>query len=192
MGNIGRKEDVVSLCLDQFVQKGLYRTTSRDLSKALMLQSGGLYYYFSSKDEAVIACAEEASFLLEDGLIIPALSDLHDPDLLVSNLYERANTLAPMMCFLSQVCSANEYRDAMRPALIRLSQRYQEYAKRFAQKVGCKDKDVEPYVYICISAISNYMLFGEQFYIAPQMDMVKLKLKEMLSDSTQKSTGEKV
>jgi len=180
MGNIDRKEEVISTCLEQFVKKGLYRTTSRDLSKALKLQSAGLYYYFTTKDEAVIACAEEASFLLEDGLIVPALSDLNDPDLLVSNLFSRADALAPMMRFLVQVCSANEYREAMKPALVRLSHRYQEYSKRFAKKFDCPVQEVEPYVYMCISSISNYMLFGEQSYIVPQMEMVKGKLKEML------------
>lgn len=187
MGNNDRREEVLTACLDQFVKKGLYRTTSRDLSKALKLQSSGLYYYFATKDEAVIACAEEASFLLEDGLIIPAFNDLTDPDKLVSNLYERADRLAPMMCFLSQVCSANEYREAMKPALFRLSQRYQEYAKRFARKFECKVHDMEPYVYMCISAISNYMLFGEQSYIAPQMEMVKTKLKELLLKTEKRS-----
>ena len=180
MGNIDRKEEVISTCLEQFVKKGLYRTTSRDLSKALKLQSAGLYYYFTTKDEAVIACAEEASFLLEDGLIVPALSDLNDPDLLVSNLFSRADALAPMMRFLVQVCSANEYREAMKRALVRLSHRYQEYSKRFANKFDSPVQEVEPYVYMCISSISNYMLFGEQSYIVPQMEMVKGKLKEML------------
>lgn len=34
MGNIDRKEEVISTCLEQFVKKGLYRTTSRDLAVA--------------------------------------------------------------------------------------------------------------------------------------------------------------
>lgn len=186
MGGTDRKEEVLTACLDQFVKKGLYRTTSRDLSKALKLQNSGLYYYFDSKDEAVIACAEEASFLLEDGLIIPALSDIPDSDKLVSNLYERANKLAPMMRFLSQVCSANEYREAMKPALFRLDQRFQEYAKRFAEKFDCKINDIEPYFSMCITSISSYMLFGEESYIGPQMDMVKKKLKELLVDAASK------
>lgn len=82
--------------------------SERDLSKALKLQNAGLYYYFQSKDDAVIACAEEASFLLEDGLIVPALSDIYDPEILVKNLFTRADSLALMMRFLAQVCSANE------------------------------------------------------------------------------------
>lgn len=190
MGDIGRHEEVVSTCLDQFVKKGLYKTTSRDLSKALKLQNAGLYYYFQSKDDAVIACAEEASFLLEDGLIVPALGDIYDPEILVKNLFSRADSLAPMMRFLAQVCSANEYMDAMKPALFRLSQRYQEYAKRFAQKLRCDVQTVEPFVYMSISSISNYMLFGEQSYIIPQMEMVKAKLTEILSSVNDESNRE--
>lgn len=190
MGDIGRHEEVVSTCLDQFVKKGLYKTTSRDLSKALKLQNAGLYYYFQSKDDAVIACAEEASFLLEDGLIVPALSDIYDPEILVKNLFTRADSLALMMRFLAQVCSANEYMDEMKPALFRLSQRYQEYAKRFAQKLRCDVQTVEPFVYMSISSISNYMLFGEQSYIIPQMEMVKVKLTEILSSANDESNRE--
>lgn len=190
MGGTDRKEEVLTACLGQFVKKGLYRTTSRDLSKALKLQNSGLYYYFDSKDEAVIACAEEASFFLEDGLIIPALSDINDPDKLIPNLYERATKLAPMMRFLSQVCSANEYRESMKPALFRLTQRFQEYAKRFAEKFNCSVNEIEPFFSMCITSISSYMLFGEYSYIAPQMDMVKAKLKELQNNTASRVAKE--
>lgn len=189
MGITDRKEEVLTACLDQFVKKGLYRTTSRDLSKALKLQNSGLYYYFDSKDEAVIACAEEASFLLEDGLVIPALSDIADPDRLMSNLFERANKLAPMMRFLSQVCSANEYRESMKPALFRLNQRFQEYAKRFAKKIDCSVNEIEPYFSMCITSLSNYMIFGEHSYIAPQINMINTKLKELLDNAASHVDG---
>lgn len=188
MGGIDRKKEVLTACLDQFVKKGLYRTTSRDLSKALKLQNSGLYYYFDSKDEAVIACAEEASFLLEDGLIIPAFSDIADPDKFISDLFERANKLAPMMCFLFQVCSANEYRESMKPALFRLNQRFQEYAKCFAKKFDCSVNEFEPYFSMCITSLSSYMLFGEYSYIAPQIDTIKTKLEELL-DNAAKCAG---
>ena len=53
--NVERKEAAVNACLNEFVKNGLYNITLRDLSKAMNLQSGGLYYYFSSKDEAVVS-----------------------------------------------------------------------------------------------------------------------------------------
>ena len=50
MGDIGRHEEVVSTCLDQFVKKGLYKTTSRDLSKALKLLNCPKIYRQHKKD----------------------------------------------------------------------------------------------------------------------------------------------
>ena len=60
-----RRKEVVNICLDLFVEKGLYKTSTRDLSKALQLQSGGLYYYFQTKDDVVVACVEAAILPLE-------------------------------------------------------------------------------------------------------------------------------
>jgi len=87
--NMEKKEAAVNACLNEFVKNGLYNTTSRDLSKAMNLQSGGLYYYFASKDEAVIVCAEEASFLLENEMIVVALADINNPQQLIDNLQKR-------------------------------------------------------------------------------------------------------
>lgn len=71
-----RKKEVINICLDLFIEKGLTSTSTRSLSSALKLQNAGLYYYFESKDEAVIACAEEAALRLEKCLIAPAMREI--------------------------------------------------------------------------------------------------------------------
>lgn len=100
----------------------------------MKLKSGGLYYYFSAKDEAVVACAEEAAFQLENRLITPALKEVDDPDKMLAKLKERATEMAPTMRFLSQVCSTPRYREELTPALGRLCQRYRKYSEQFAKK----------------------------------------------------------
>lgn len=64
MDNSDRRKEILNVCLDTFINKGLSETTVRDLSTALKLQSGGIYYWFKDKDEAVVACAEEAEKLM--------------------------------------------------------------------------------------------------------------------------------
>ena len=168
-----RKRIVVNACLTQFLANGLYKTTTRDLSKSINLQSGGIYYYFKSKSDVVVACAEEASLRLENNLILPALRDMDNPQALVDNLFKRCDELAPTMKFLAQVCSVDEYREAMEPSLYRLSRRYRLYAEMFANNLECSIEEVEPYVYMCITAMTSYMIFGEQLHISPQMELVK-------------------
>ena len=35
-----------------------------------------MYYYFNSKDDLIIACAEEAVIRVENSLLVPALKEL--------------------------------------------------------------------------------------------------------------------
>lgn len=178
-----RRKEVINTCLSTFVSKGLADTSSRDLSKALELQSGGLYYYFDSKDEAVLACAEEAAVRLEDRLITPAFKDLSDPDRLIKNLKDRADEMAPTMKFLAQVCSTSKYRPKMEPALSRLCKRYEHYAEKFADKLHCDVNEALPFVYVGITAVSNYMIFGEQDYIVPQMALIKNEINKLINNA---------
>ena len=168
-----RKKEIVELCLDLFIEKGLYETSTRDLSKAMNLQNAGLYYYFSSKDEVVISCAEEAAIRLENELICPAIVEMDNPDKMVSHLKKTADVLSPLMQFLSSVCSTPKYREFARPLVDKLSLRYKLYAKKFANKLECDLREIEPYVYIGITAVSNYMIFGDDSYIIPQMNLIK-------------------
>ena len=55
-----RRKEIIGVCLDCFVEKGLTATTTKDLCAAAKLQNGGIYYYFSTKEEIVLSCAEEA------------------------------------------------------------------------------------------------------------------------------------
>lgn len=176
---VNKKKEVINACLKMFVSKGLFETTSRDLSKALQLQSGGLYYYFKSKDEVVVACAEEAAMRIESNLITPALKELNDPDEMMRTLRMRADKMAPMMQFLTQVATSDKYKEKLKPALDSLSERYKTYAKKFAEHFNCNVEEIEPYVYMCITAVANYMIFNEDSYIFPQIALVKNKIREL-------------
>ena len=177
---INRKQEVINICLDLFIEKGLTATSTRNLSSALKMQNAALYYYFESKDEAVIACAEEAAMRLENALIPPALREIHDPDVMMSRLQNRADDMAPTMRFLMTVCASSQYRDKMKPALDRLAQRYDHYAGQVANKLNCDKAEISPYVYMIVTAVVDYMIFGDDSFIAPQMGLFKQEIKRLV------------
>ena len=176
-----KRERAIAACLDQFCNKGLYETTSRDLSKALKLQSGGMYQYFKTKDEAVIVCAEEAAFLLEKYLVKQAMKDIVNLDTMFDSLVDRAEKLSHMMRFLAQVCCVPKYRIGMEPVLRRLNERYKQYAQQFADHLECSLSEVEPYFYICVTAISDYMIFGEKGIVTSQIHFAKQAFEKLLN-----------
>ena len=133
MMEVDRRKEVINICLELFIEKGLTATSTRDLSRALKLQNAGLYYYFESKDEAVVACAEEATIRLENALIPGAMRDIGKPDIMMKWLQSRADEMASVMRFLVTVCASKQYKDKMKPALDRLAKRYSHYAGRVAK-----------------------------------------------------------
>lgn len=185
---VDRKKEVINVCLDLFIEKGLSETSTRSLSSALKLQSGGLYYYFSNKDEAVILCAEEAAMRLESNLITPALKDIGNPDIMMKRLQSRADEMAPTMRFLVSVCTSKRYKESIRPILDRLADRYEHYAEQIAKKLNCGIEEIEPYVFMTITAVANYMIFAEDGIIAPQMKQVKSAISKIIE---RQSLGER-
>lgn len=54
-----RKEKLIQIALDQFLEKGYEQTTITDLQKAFGLTKGGMYHYFSGKEEILDAVIEK-------------------------------------------------------------------------------------------------------------------------------------
>jgi AcrR family transcriptional regulator len=177
-----RMREVINICLDHFIENGLDSST-RSLSSALKLQNAGLYYYFDSKDDAIIACAEAAAIRLEETLLVPALKDLDNLDFMFKELQLLADVMTPTMRFLVSVCVNAKYKESMKPALHRLDKRYEHYAEMFAEKLSCKKEDIEPYVYLVITAVVNYMIFEEDVFIYPQMQIAKKAIESFLKPS---------
>ena len=182
-----RKKEVINICLDLFIEKGLTATSTRDLSSALKLQNAGLYYYFESKDDAVIACAEEAALRLENALIPPALKEIYRPDVMMQTLHRKAKEMAPTMRFLVTVCASSQYKDKMKPALDRLAERYSHYADQVARTLRCEQRDIEPYVYMVITAVANYMIFCEDALFFSQIKIAEEAIRQIVSSTTENS-----
>lgn len=183
MESIDRKKEIVNNCLELLVEKGLTQTTTRDLSKAMKLKSGGMYYYFASKDELIIACAEEAVIRVENKLFTSALKDTLNPKQMIARLQENAVEMSPTMKFFVSVCTDKRYAESMKPVLERVSKRYLDYACKFAESIDVDEKEITPFIYMMITAISNYMVFGEESFVSPQLRAVQIKFERVIVNS---------
>lgn len=171
--NNERYREIVEICLNEFIEKGLFNTSVRDLADTLQMQPSGLYYHFKNKDDIVVACAEKAGIELEDVLILPVLDYLDDEQQYVTFLMDRVQEMVPMMKFFTQVCTTKEYRADMQPVLDRLKKRHKEYSIMFAKRLRCEPEEIAPYLYACVAIVANYMIFGEDFYYVEPFKLLR-------------------
>lgn len=167
-----RRRTIIDTCMRKFIEKGLYETTSRDLTDALNMRPSALYYHFKSKDDAVLECAEEAAIRLEEALILPALNRMEHSEKAAGQPGEDSEELRAMIRFVAQVCTANKYREQMQPVLARMRQREAAYCEKFAKKLGCTPEELAPWFFAVTAATQSYMIFGEEAYsVRPQAFM---------------------
>ncbi len=181
-----RKQEIINKCLETFMKKGLAHTSTKNLCDALNLNSGGVFYYFNTRDEIIIACAEEAKKRIEKELFGIAISDIENPEKLAKDLHDRAVTMRPLMKFFVSVCATPKYEDTVYPLLDKLGLRYKYYVNQFAIKLECTPEEVAPYVYIVINTMFSYMLFGKENFVAPQLELVYGKLVAILEKKNEK------
>lgn len=161
------------------MEKGLTVTSTKDLCTAAGLNSGGIFYYFDTKEQIVIACAEAAIDKIEKRAFGMVLEDMGDIESMMNQLGTMAYELSPVMRFLVSVCVSREYGDKIKPSLVRLANRYQYYTEQIANILGCMQQEVEPYVHLSILAINNYMIFGEKALFEPQIKSAKSELMKL-------------
>ena len=170
---IKKRRELLSLCLDCLIEKGLTAVTTKELCSAAQLQNGGIYYYFTSKDEIVLACAEEAINRIEQAALDVVFEDLNDIRHMMEHLGSMADKMSPTMRFLVSVCVSQEYGEKVKPTLVRLAAQYSYYTRRIARLLGCSESEVEPFVHLSILAINNYMIFAERALFDPQIEAAK-------------------
>ena len=49
-----------------------------------------------------------------------------------------------------------------------------------ADKLQCEKSEIEPYVYMLITSVSNYMIFADDVFVTPQMKFAKRKFAESI------------
>ena len=160
---------VIETCLDCFIEKGLTATSTKDLCDALGVCNGAIYYYFKSKEEIVLSCAEAAIDRIEKNTFGFVLENLKDIAEMMEQLSDLADIMSPAMRFLVSVCVSKEYGDKVKPYLVKLARRYSYYTDRIAEILGCSAAEVAPYVHLSILALNNYMIFNERALLKPQL-----------------------
>ncbi len=181
-----RKQEVIDVCLKTFMANGLSHTSTKNLCDALHLNSGGVFFYFKTKEDIVIACAEEATKRIENELFGTALANIENPDNLVKALDEKAVSMRPLMQFFISVCVSRRYGDKLKDVKLRQGDRYRFYIDKIAKKLGCNYDDVAPLFYTVSNTMFSYMIYDPDNFSAPQLRIVYDALVDFLKERDSK------
>lgn len=82
------------------------------------------------------------------------------------------------MGFFTSVYALSKYYDAMKPVLVRMSPDIRRICSKCVRILKCDPIEIQLYVWITITVVINYMIFGNTKYINAQLRVIKAKIEE--------------
>ena len=76
-----------------------------------------------------------------------------------------------------QVYTHPKYRQYGQEFFKGVDERYTEYAQRLEPRLGIPHEKLTPLIFILIRACVHYALFGDEFYLKSQIDVLKETLE---------------
>lgn len=186
-----KKEEFLEASFYYLVKHGLDNVSLRDLCKNTGISMGSVYYWFDGKEGIFIEAAEYGLRLIADKIFATVYEALEDFEKYVTEVHKRiSGEEMQALRFIYQMTTSPIYGDRMREAAGYLSDVYDDYARKLAARMNCSFECIQPFVYIFIAEVLDYVVWGNLETSQRQMKAIVSMLKKACAEerSKQKTT----
>ena len=169
-----KKQEIMEKCFDCYAENGLSGTGIKALAKACGCVTGNLYTYFDSVDELIVESTAYCMAKVEDDFMAKAPTDIGDVMRFIDEIpYWTAKKHGKKYRLMYQVYTHPKYIEYGKKFFEGVNERYTEYAKQLAPKIGIPYETLTPLIFILIRAGVHYAMFEDEYYLKSQIEILK-------------------
>ena len=120
------------------------------------------YYWFGNKDGAILSATEYGLNRVADILFDYVYQYIDNLECIMITFSEFIMKYKAQLRFIYQVVTSQKYGDKIRPIANRLTEIYDRYTEIIADHFGCRKQELQPYVYLFISAVLDYVIWHDK------------------------------
>ncbi len=155
-----KRERIIKLCYDCYVEKGLENASVRDFCRCGNLNPNTIYYYFKDKDEILFECVNYGYMKLEEAMF--DVVDNADSAVLFSELIDGWTAFSHELRFLYQAVSSPSYDRHRQQQFVKLNEFYDRFGERLAQRLECPYELIHLNFRDILRLMSYYSLWGSE------------------------------
>lgn len=161
-------------CYECYAEHGLTGTGIQMLADACGCTKGNLYSYFKNLDELIIESTDYCMTKVEDDFMAKAPTDPKDVMRFIDEVpYWTAREHGKKYRLMYQVYTHPKYIECGKKFFEGVDRRYTEYAKLLEPKIGIPYDVITPLIFIFIRACVHFAMFGDEYYMKSQMEVLK-------------------
>lgn len=173
-----RKEEIMEQAFACYADNGLHGTGAKAVAKYCGCTAANLYTYFDSIDDLVIQSTAYCMGLVEQDFMEKAPTDVAELWRFIDEIpYWTAEKHGKKYRLMYQVYTHPRFISYGREFFAGIEQRYVDYAKQLESKLGIPYQKLTPLIFILIRACVHFALFGDEFYLKSQIEVLKETLE---------------
>ncbi len=173
-----RRNEIMEQCYACYAEHGLQGTGIKLLATYCGCTSANLYAYFDNIDQLIIDSTEHCMSKVEQDFMEKAPTDVDALWRFIEEIpYWTAEKHGKKYRLMYQVYTHPKYIEYGRKFFEGVDMRYTEYAKLLEGKLGIPYQKLTPLIFILIRACVHFALFGDEFYLKAQIDVLKESLE---------------
>lgn len=161
MNNI-QKDEILKKCFTYFVEYGLESISMRKMCDETGMAVSSAYYWFGNKDGAILSATEYGLNRVAGILFDYVYQYIDNLECIMITFSEFIMKYKAQLRFIYQVVTSQKYGDKIRPIANRLTEIYDRYTEIIADHFGCRKQELQPYVYLFISAVLDYVIWHDK------------------------------
>ncbi len=161
MNNI-QKDEILKKCFTYFVEHGLESISMRKMCDETGMAVSSAYYWFGNKDGAILSATEYGLNRVAGILFDYVYQYIDNLECIMITFSEFIMKYKAQLRFIYQVVTSQKYGDKIRPIANRLTEIYDRYTEIIADHFGCRKQELQPYVYLFISAVLDYVIWHDK------------------------------
>lgn len=161
MNNI-QKDEILKKCFTYFVEHGLESISMRKMCDETGMAVSSAYYWFGNKDGAILSATEYGLNRVADILFDYVYQYIDNLEYIMITFSEFIMKYKAQLRFIYQVVTSQKYGGKIRPIANRLTEIYDRYTEIIADHFGCRKQELQPYVYLFISAVLDYVIWHDK------------------------------
>lgn len=174
------EREILDKIFTYMVKSGLGNISIRELCRGTGLAQGSIYYWFSDKTTIICEATEFGLHKVTDEIFSYVFDNLTDLHGFFTHCLEKIGKYQSELRFIYQMAASPVYGEKIRNDGKYFKNMYDKYAERLAEIMHCDVNRMKPIVYLFISAMCDYAIWGDMDNAQTEIDFIYSILPQVI------------
>ncbi len=176
-----KREEMLDAFIQAFTEYGIDKTSTKKLTAKAGVNEALLYYYFSDKHDAVIACVKRCYERYKSGTVDIFRKNIGDIDKMMDKLQAYTKKTMLEQRFALEVLTHPVYSKSIIPSVVALNKELEDDVRKHARERGVDEDLLVTWIQIVTDALVYYVITKNEDNFVSKKTFIANEIKKLFA-----------